>query len=89
MVDRLKLDETRIKNIAYALIKIINLPDPLGKGDNWIQPSGLSIRRIKVPLGVVAMIYESRPNVTIDAAALCIKSGNSVRLFSFNLRTSR
>ena len=80
MLDRLKLDKTRIKNIAIALIKMIALPDPLGKGDNWIQPSGLSIKRISVPLGVVGMIYESRPNVTVDAAALCVKSGNSVIL---------
>jgi len=80
MVDRLKLDEPRIKGIASALVKIINLPDPLGKGDNWIRPNGLSIRRISVPLGVVGMIYESRPNVTVDAAALCIKSGNAVIL---------
>lgn len=80
MLDRLKLDETRIKSIAAALIKLIALPDPLGKGDNWVQPSGLSIKRIKVPLGVVGMIYESRPNVTVDAAALCIKSGNAVVL---------
>jgi len=80
MVDRLKLDETRIKNIALALGKVINLPDPLGKGDNWIRPNGLSIRRVSVPLGVVGMIYESRPNVTVDAAALCIKSGNAVVL---------
>jgi len=80
MVDRLKLDETRIKNIAAALIKVVNLPDPLGKGDNWIRPNGLSIKRIRVPLGVVGMIYESRPNVTVDAAALCIKSGNAVVL---------
>jgi glutamate-5-semialdehyde dehydrogenase len=80
MLDRLKLNEKRIKDIAGALIKMIALPDPLNKGDNWIQPSGLSIRRIKVPLGVVGMIYESRPNVTVDAAALCIKSGNAVVL---------
>ncbi|MCL2095284.1 MAG: glutamate-5-semialdehyde dehydrogenase [Oscillospiraceae bacterium] len=80
MVDRLRLDEERIKNIAGALVKIINLPDPLGKGDNWIRPNGLSVRRVKVPLGVVGMIYESRPNVTVDAAALCIKSGNAVVL---------
>ncbi|MCL1858794.1 MAG: glutamate-5-semialdehyde dehydrogenase [Oscillospiraceae bacterium] len=80
MLDRLMLNEKRIKDIAGALIKMIALSDPLNKGDNWIQPSGLSIRRIKVPLGVVGMIYESRPNVTVDAAALCIKSGNSVVL---------
>jgi len=80
MVDRLMLNESRIINIALALVKIINLPDPLNKGDNWIRPNGLLIRRISVPLGVVGMIYESRPNVTVDAAALCIKSGNSVIL---------
>ena len=80
MIDRLKLDETRIKNIALAIIKIINLPDPLGKGDNWVNANGLSIKRISVPLGVIGMIYESRPNVTVDAAALCIKSGNAVIL---------
>ena len=80
MVDRLKLDEKRIKSIALALVKIINLPDPLGKGDNWICANGLEIRRIKVPLGVVGIIYESRPNVTVDAAALCLKSGNAIVL---------
>ncbi|MCL1794228.1 MAG: glutamate-5-semialdehyde dehydrogenase [Oscillospiraceae bacterium] len=80
MVDRLRLDETRIKNIASALLKVVSLPDPLGGGELWSRPSGLSIRRVSVPLGVVAMIYESRPNVTVDAAALCIKSGNAVIL---------
>ena len=80
MVDRLKLDETRIKNIAAALVKVVNLPDPLGSGDNWTRPNGLTIKRISVPLGVVGVIYESRPNVTVDAAALCIKSGNAVIL---------
>lgn len=80
MVDRLKLDETRIKNISLALIKIINLPDPLGKGENWTRPNGLSVKCVRTPLGVVGMIYESRPNVTVDAAALCIKSGNTVIL---------
>ena len=80
LIDRLKLDETKIKNIAGALGKIVMLPDPLNKGDNWIRPNGLQIKRVKVPLGVVGMIYESRPNVTVDAAALCIKSGNAVVL---------
>ena len=80
MVDRLRLDEKRIKDISLALIKTINLPDPIGKGDNWDRPNGLAIRRISVPLGVVGIIYESRPNVTVDAAALCIKSGNAVVL---------
>ena len=80
MIDRLKLDETRIKNIALALIKIINLADPLNQGELWKRPNGMVIKRISVPLGVIGMIYESRPNVTIDAAALCIKSGNAVVL---------
>ena len=80
MLDRLELNEKRIKNIALALLKIINLPDPLLKGDNWTMPNGMSIKRVRVPLGVVGIIYESRPNVTADAAALCIKSGNAVIL---------
>ena len=80
LIDRLKLDEVRIKNIAAALIKIINLADPLSRGDVWTQANGMNIRRIRVPLGVIGLIYESRPNVTIDAAALCIKSGNGVVL---------
>ncbi|MCL1793344.1 MAG: glutamate-5-semialdehyde dehydrogenase [Oscillospiraceae bacterium] len=80
MVDRLRLDESRIKNIALALLKVVSLPDPLGGGELWARPSGISIKRISVPLGVVAVIYESRPNVTVDAAALCIKSGNAVIL---------
>ena len=80
LIDRLTLNEKRIKNIADALLKTVNLPDPLGKGESWIRPNGLKIERISVPLGVCGMIYESRPNVTIDAAALCIKSGNAVVL---------
>jgi len=80
MLDRLRLDETRIKNIAAALVKIISLADPLGSGDVWTRPNGMVIRRVRVPLGVVGMIYESRPNVTVDSAALCIKSGNAVVL---------
>lgn len=80
MVDRLRLTEKRIIDIALALVKVINLPDPLGKGENWITSADLSVKRVKVPLGVIGMIYESRPNVTVDAAALCIKSGNSVIL---------
>ncbi|MCL2098878.1 MAG: glutamate-5-semialdehyde dehydrogenase [Oscillospiraceae bacterium] len=80
LIDRLKLDETRINNIADALLKIINLPDPLNRGEVWTRPNGMNIKKIKVPLGVIGIIYESRPNVTIDAAALCIKSGNAVVL---------
>lgn len=80
MVDRLKLDAMRIKNISLALIKIINLADPLNNGEVWTRPNGMIIKKIRVPLGVIGMIYESRPNVTIDSAALCIKSGNAVVL---------
>ncbi|MCL2813531.1 MAG: glutamate-5-semialdehyde dehydrogenase [Oscillospiraceae bacterium] len=80
MIDRLSLDETKIKNIALALLKVISLPDPLGRGESWTRPNGLVIRRVSVPLGVVGVIYESRPNVTADAAALCVKSGNAVIL---------
>ncbi|MCL2159741.1 MAG: glutamate-5-semialdehyde dehydrogenase, partial [Oscillospiraceae bacterium] len=82
MTDRLRLDEIRLKNIALAVGKIIALPDPLGKGENWTRPNGLSIKRVSVPLGVVGMICESRPNVTVDASALCIKSGNALVLRS-------
>jgi len=80
MMDRLKLDEDRVKNISFALFKIISLADPLNQGEVWKRPNGVNIKRVKVPLGVIGMIYESRPNVTIDAAALCIKSGNAVVL---------
>ena len=80
MFDRLKLDEARITNISGALRKIINLADPLNNGDVWTRPNGMIIKKVRVPLGVIGMIYESRPNVTVDAAALCIKSGNAVVL---------
>ena len=80
LIDRLTLNEKRILNIAAALIKIVDLPDPLGKGDRWVRPNGLKIERVSVPLGVCGMIYESRPNVTVDAAALCIKAGNAIVL---------
>lgn len=80
MVDRLRLTETRIGAIANSLRKVAVLPDPLGGGEVWNRPNGLTIRRIKVPIGIIAMIYEARPNVTCDAAALCIKSGNAVLL---------
>ena len=80
MFDRLKLDGPRIKNISAALHKIVNLADPLNIGEVWVRPNGMIIKKVRVPLGVVGMIYESRPNVTVDAAALCIKSGNAVVL---------
>ncbi len=81
MLDRLMLDESRIEAMAAGLEAIVGLPDPLGRIlDEWERPNGLRIQRVAVPLGVIGIIYESRPNVTADAAALCIKSGNAVIL---------
>ncbi|MDD4124103.1 MAG: glutamate-5-semialdehyde dehydrogenase [Eubacteriales bacterium] len=80
MVDRLVLNESRIRGICESILEVVSLPDPLGKGEVWTRPNGLSIQKIKVPLGVIGIIYESRPNVTADAAVLCIKSGNGVIL---------
>ena len=80
-IDRLLLDSKRISIIAESLISISTLPDPLsGKITKWERPNGLIISKQPTPLGVLGIIYESRPNVTVDAAALCIKSGNSVIL---------
>ena len=81
MLDRLMLDDERIEAMATALESIIALPDPVGKIlAEWDRPNGLRIQRVAVPLGVIGIIYESRPNVTADAAALCLKSGNAVIL---------
>lgn len=81
MLDRLHLNEKRIKAMVDSVRDIIGLPDPVGEVVKmWRRPNGLVIGKMRVPLGVVAIIYESRPNVTIDAAALCIKSGNAVIL---------
>ena len=80
MMDRLTLNQTRIENIARSLGEIAGLADPIGAGEEWDRPSGLHIRRVRVPLGVVAIIYEARPNVTVDSAALCLKTGNAVVL---------
>lgn len=81
LIDRLFLDEKRIESIALSVEDIAKLPDPLGKiTSSWERPNGLKISRISVPLGVIGMIYESRPNVTVDASALCLKSGNVVIL---------
>jgi glutamate-5-semialdehyde dehydrogenase len=81
LLDRLTLDESRIEAMARALLDIIALPDPVGAiADEWQRPNGLRIQRVTVPLGVIGMIYESRPNVTADAGALCLKSGNVVIL---------
>lgn len=81
MVDRLKLDAGRIESIAQGLEAIAKLDDPVGKIlSNWERPNGLDISRVSVPLGVIGIIYESRPNVTADAGALCLKSGNAAIL---------
>ena len=81
MLDRLMLDESRIEAMAAGLETIAGLPDPLGRVlAEWQRPNGLMIQRVAVPLGVIGIIYESRPNVTADAAGLCVKSGNAVIL---------
>ncbi len=77
MLDRLKLDLKRIESIADSLRSLIMLEDPIGSGTRTLRPNGLVIEHIRVPIGVVAIIYEARPNVTVDAAALCIKTGNA------------
>jgi glutamate-5-semialdehyde dehydrogenase len=81
LIDRLTLTERRIADMASGLRTIAALPDPVGEViEGFRLPNGLDVRKVRVPLGVVAVIYESRPNVTIDAAALCLKSGNAVVL---------
>ena len=81
MLDRLMLDEARIAKIADAILEIVALDDPVGKTlSGTTRPNGLHISKVSVPLGVIAVIFEARPNVTADAAALCIKSGNTVIL---------
>ena len=80
MLDRLRLDSARIEGIAAALEELATLADPIGEGTQWVRPNGLKIRRFRVPLGVIGVIYEARPNVTVDVAALCIKTGNAVVL---------
>lgn len=80
-IDRLMLNESRIAGMADGLRQAAGLPDPVGEGDYaTVRPNGLEIRRVRVPLGTVGIIYEARPNVTSDAAGLCIKAGNSVIL---------
>jgi glutamate-5-semialdehyde dehydrogenase len=81
LVDRLRLTPARIDAMSNGLRQVAGLADPVGQiVDGWVRPNGLRIRRVRVPLGVVAIIYESRPNVTSDAAALCVKSGNAAFL---------
>src|SRR5215831_43787 len=79
MLDRLKLDPNRIEEMARGVENILALPDPIGTViAEWTRPNGIRIQRVRVPLGVIGIIYESRPNVTADAGALCLKSGNAI-----------
>jgi glutamate-5-semialdehyde dehydrogenase len=81
LLDRLALDDKRIESMAKGIEDIAGLPDPIGKViAAWTRPNGLKIERVRVPLGVIGIIYESRPNVTADAGALCLKSGNAAIL---------
>jgi len=81
MLDRLLLDESRIAGMANGIRTVAELDDPVGMiSEEWLRPNGLVIQRVRVPLGVIGIIYESRPNVTADAGALCLKSGNAVIL---------
>src|SRR5688572_27024016 len=77
VVDRLRLDEGRVASMAAGLRDVAALADPVGQVvEGWTRPNGLRIEKVRVPLGVVGIIYENRPNVTSDAAGLCVKSGN-------------
>ncbi|SVE38889.1 uncharacterized protein METZ01_LOCUS491743, partial [marine metagenome] len=81
MIDRLKLDNKKIMQIANSIDEIIKFKDPLGKIlSSWKRPNGLIIKRVSIPIGVIGVIYESRPNVTADVSVLCFKSGNAVIL---------
>lgn len=81
MQDRLRLTEERIKGIAVGVSDVIKLEDPIGSADgSTVRPNGMRITKIRVPLGTIGIIFESRPNVTVDAAALCLKTGNTVIL---------
>ncbi len=77
MQDRLRLTDERLEGIAQAVLDLVRLPDPVGQVlEGWTRPNGLKIEKVRIPLGVVAMIYEARPNVTVDAACLCLKTSN-------------
>ena len=81
MIDRLTLDDRTIESMAEGLREVVALPDPVGEVTGmWKRPNGLVVGRVRIPLGVIGFIYESRPNVTVDAAGLCLKSGNAVIL---------
>jgi glutamate-5-semialdehyde dehydrogenase len=88
LLDRLALDESRVAGMADGARSIAALPDPVGQViDGWRLPNGLDLRQVRVPLGVVAVVYEARPNVTIDAAALALKSGNAIVLRGSSMAT--
>ena len=81
MIDRLRLDQKRIEAIADGIRQVATLPDPVGEFmDEWDRPNGIKIKQIRVPIGIIGIIYESRPNVTSDAAVLCLKTGNATIL---------
>ena len=81
MIDRLRLDQKRIEAIADGIRQVATLPDPVGEiMDEWDRPNGIKIKQIRVPIGIIGIIYESRPNVTSDAAVLCLKTGNATIL---------
>jgi glutamate-5-semialdehyde dehydrogenase len=91
-IDRLLLDEKRIEGMATSIEAVAKLPDPVGAVvDHWTRPNGMTIERVRVPLGVIGIIYESRPNVTADAGTLCVKAGNAaiLRGGSDSFRSSR
>jgi len=80
-LDRLKLDPKRIASMSDGLRQVASLPDPVGRiVEGWVRPNGLKVSRVRVPLGVVGIVYENRPNVTSDASGLCVKAGNAVLL---------
>src|SRR5450759_1917963 len=81
LIDRLTLDQARVSEMAQGLREVAALRDPVGEVvDGWRLPNGLEVSKVRVPLGVVGIIYEARPNVTVDAAGLCLKRGNAVVL---------
>ncbi|HSP44266.1 MAG TPA: glutamate-5-semialdehyde dehydrogenase, partial [Luteolibacter sp.] len=81
MLDRLRLDEARIEAMAAGIDQVADLPDPVGQVlDKWTRPNGIEIEQVRVPIGTIGIIYESRPNVTADAAVLCFKTGNATIL---------
>ena len=81
LVDRLMLDEKSVKALADSVLEITHLEDPIGEVmEEWTRPNGLKLKKVRVPMGVIGIIYEARPNVTVDAAVLCLKSGSSVLL---------